>query len=234
MNAQERAAMQQALNAVCGAKLCEFNSMSSRREQLRLMDEATAILRAALAQGQAEPTGKDSLPVESVVAENATTQQQIEQTPPSEYRRGYWAGFAIGKREGRIEAEDALAQQAEPQDDELSAALGWPGGISDPVLDRKVLLQKVAALAQQPEPAQEPVAWSFEARHIDSAWGAAVSLKHPGPEGVYMRNVKPLYTDPPQRPPLTDAEMLDIIDDAMEGGSLLDLVRAVEKKVRGE
>lgn len=34
------------------------------------------------------------------------------------------------------------------QDPELSAALGWPGGISDPVLDRKVLLQKVAALMQ--------------------------------------------------------------------------------------
>lgn len=32
------------------------------------------------------------------------------------------------------------------QDPELSAALGWPGGISDPVLDRKVLLQMAAAL----------------------------------------------------------------------------------------
>ena len=32
------------------------------------------------------------------------------------------------------------------QDPELSAALGWPGGISDPVLDRKTLLQMVAAL----------------------------------------------------------------------------------------
>ena len=68
---------------------------------------------AALAQ-QAEPTGKKSLQVESVVAENATTQQQIEDTPPSDYRRGYWDGFRIGKREGRIEAEDKLAQQAEP------------------------------------------------------------------------------------------------------------------------
>lgn len=45
---------------------------------------------------------------------------------------------------------------------------------------------------------------------------------------------EPLYTAPPQRPRLTDAEMLDIIDNAMEGGSLLDLVRAIERKVRGE
>ena len=62
------------------------------------------------------------------------------------------------------------------QDPELSAALGWPGGISDPVLDRKTLLQMVAALMQdklwkdhrvrhlwdhaqeQAEPV-EPVAW---------------------------------------------------------------------------
>jgi len=34
------------------------------------------------------------------------------------------------------------------QDPELSAALGWPGGISDPVLDRTRLLQMVAALMQ--------------------------------------------------------------------------------------
>ncbi len=49
----------------------------------------------------------------STVAETATTQQPVEQTPPSEYRRGYWDGFAIGKREGRIEAEDALRADAE-------------------------------------------------------------------------------------------------------------------------
>jgi hypothetical protein len=66
-----------------------------------------AALRAALAQ-QAEPVE----PV-ATVAENATTQQRVVKTPPSDYRRGYWDGFNIGKREGRIEAEDALAQQAE-------------------------------------------------------------------------------------------------------------------------
>lgn len=49
----------------------------------------------------------------STVAETATTQQPVEQTPSSEYRRGYWDGFAIGKREGRIEAEDALRADAE-------------------------------------------------------------------------------------------------------------------------
>ena len=57
------------------------------------------------------------------------------------------------------------------------------------------------------EPVQEPVAWSFEARHIDTAFGPAVSIRHPGREHKYMRNVKPLYTAPPQRQPLTEEEI---------------------------
>lgn len=43
----------------------------------------------------------------------------------------------------------------------------------------------------------KPVAWLYEARHIDSAWKSIVTLEHPGPEGVYMRRVRPLYTAPP-------------------------------------
>ena len=67
---------------------------------------------------RAEPKGGGNLPPPlqaepvAAVAENATTQQFVGETPPSDYRRGYWDGFNIGKREGRIEAEDALAQQA--------------------------------------------------------------------------------------------------------------------------
>lgn len=45
-----RQAAQQALEDICGAKLCEFNSMSSRAEMLRLMDSAIIALRAALAE----------------------------------------------------------------------------------------------------------------------------------------------------------------------------------------
>ena len=62
------------------------------------------------------------------------------------------------------------------------------------------------------EPVQEPVAWRFEARHIDSAWAAAVTMKHPGPEGKYMRKVTPLYAAPPQRKPLTEGEISNIWD----------------------
>jgi hypothetical protein len=40
----------------------------------------------------------------------------------------------------------ALAEREE--DHELAAALGWVGGISEPVLDRKVLLRRVAEIAR--------------------------------------------------------------------------------------
>jgi hypothetical protein len=41
-------AMKLALDNICGAKLCEINSMSSRHEMLRLMDEAIIALRQVL------------------------------------------------------------------------------------------------------------------------------------------------------------------------------------------
>ena len=50
MNDKTRAAMKQALEDICGAKLCEINSMSSRHEMLRLMDKAITALREALAE----------------------------------------------------------------------------------------------------------------------------------------------------------------------------------------
>jgi len=46
----DREAMKLALENICGAKLCEINSMSSRAEMLRLMDKAAEALRQALAQ----------------------------------------------------------------------------------------------------------------------------------------------------------------------------------------
>jgi len=52
----------------------------------------------------------------------------------------------LAERKEHWRKEREKAQATKDQDPELSAALGWPGGISDPVLDRKVLLQMVAAL----------------------------------------------------------------------------------------
>jgi hypothetical protein len=46
---------QQVLNDLCGAKLCEINSMSSRAEMLRLIDKTIETLRARLSAPEPEP-----------------------------------------------------------------------------------------------------------------------------------------------------------------------------------
>ena len=51
----DRELMQQALEDICGARLCEVNSMSSRREALRLLGKAADALRERLAQPVQEP-----------------------------------------------------------------------------------------------------------------------------------------------------------------------------------
>lgn len=44
-----------ALGNICSAKLCEINSMSSRQEMIRLMDEAITALRQALSNSVEQP-----------------------------------------------------------------------------------------------------------------------------------------------------------------------------------
>lgn len=62
------------------------------------------------------------------------------------------------------------------QDPELSAALGWPGGISDPVLDRKMLLQMVAALRLTSKQALEALDEAREFTELyDTEHAAAVN-----------------------------------------------------------
>jgi hypothetical protein len=52
----------------------------------------------------------------------------------------------LSERKEHWRKEREKMQATKDQDPELSAALGWPGGTSDPVLDRTRLLQMVAAL----------------------------------------------------------------------------------------
>ena len=60
--------------------------------------------------------------------------------------RSPWQQSAAWDLEMRV--LHSRGEEVNTQDPELSAALGWPGGISNPVLDRKTLLQMVAALMQ--------------------------------------------------------------------------------------
>ena len=61
-----RAAAQQAIALICSARLCEVNSMSSRQEMLRLLIEATDILRVAMAQPEQEPVAWAGLDLDSM------------------------------------------------------------------------------------------------------------------------------------------------------------------------
>jgi len=51
----DRKLMKQVMENICGAKLCEINSMSSRQEMLRLLDKAIDDLGDRLAQPEQEP-----------------------------------------------------------------------------------------------------------------------------------------------------------------------------------
>ena len=169
---------------------------------LRDFEAAKAVLhdnlRAALAQEQ-EPV--------AAVAENATAQQRVVETPPSDYRRGYWDGFNIGKREGRIEAEDALAQQ--------------------------------------PKPVQEPVAWATEIIDALQAQYNTEMIKENDSGDALIRlddaiaaveDAEKHYTTPPQRPPLPDEEIAEATAGVLglPHEIKVELARDVERKLRGE
>ena len=87
-----------------------------------------------------------------------------------------------------------------------------------------------AALAQQPEPVQEPVAWECKAGGLKALTQRQYDAQ---PD-----NIKRHYTRiaPPQRPRLTDEEIdsIHIHLSNTVGSSYKTLARAVERKVRGE
>ena len=156
-----------------------------------------------------------------------------------------------GVLEGQLrERERWLAQQPEPAqeiltqkeindltDVHLTADIDTPVGEDEPVawvegaeeFARAVESAVLRKLRRQPE----PVACSVNRLHIE-AHRLIVDRLIAGEDYDTVLTDMGLSDTPPQRPPLTDAEMLDIIDDAFEGSSLLDVARAIERKVRGE
>ena len=90
-----------------------------------------------------------------------------------------------------------------------------------------------AALAQPPEPVQEPVAF-VNADHLQ---GLTLGLY--GYAEIYTDESAgrvPLYTAPPQRPPLTDEEIAEATAGVLglPHEIKVELARDVERKVRGE
>lgn len=128
------------------------------------MFAAIAALKSALAQ-QAEPTGKQSLQVDHGLNMNTpqAAQRLLDALAAALPHAPLCAEFdrvadaADDLRAALKREEEALAwleerkrhwrrERERMQDPELSAALGHPGGISDPVLDRAELLRMVAEM----------------------------------------------------------------------------------------
>jgi hypothetical protein len=150
----------------------------------------------ALAQ-QAEGGGNLPPPLQAepvaAVAENATTQQRVVETPPSDYRRGYWDGFNIGKREGRIEAEDALPQQAEPVE-----PVAWAG------YDLEGMVEAFSRVIEAHHSSKHPF-------HNPIDMDAKMALR-------ILRGFIPAmkaYAAPPQRKPLTEEEIDECFESVM-------------------
>ena len=72
--------------------------------------------------------------------------------------------------------------------------------------EQKAKTQELRSMLAQPE--QEPVAWMYE-----SVCGNDFATRHKPPD--YGKNIRPLYTTPPQRKPLTDEQLKPLIQKAM-------------------
>ena len=88
-----------------------------------------------------------------------------------------------------------------------------------------------AALAQQAEPAQEPVAWRIRCTDPLRDW--VLMYRYPKVEEKFSNmEIQPLYTAPPQRLPLTREEAISLWagrSDGPSNGEILSFARAVER-----
>lgn len=121
------------------------------------------------------------------------------------------------------EQERAAMQQA------LEALEAGPD--VDPIFAGETEAALRAALAQQPEPAQEPDFHGFmsaDGTQVDLCFTPSV----PRSDGTYATAY---YTAPPQRPPLTDAEMRKLWSQyGYKSALCMRFARAIKRKVRGE
>ena len=127
--------------------------------------------------------------------------------------RGVWGSDTEGVASA---LRDALAQQPEPV---------WVKGELPP--------RYIARSPIQPEPVQEPVAW-IQPDHLQKARVAPFFCRvEPTPR---CADFVPLYTAPPQRPPLTDEEIAEVYREWDVGpwANIAEFARAIERKVRGE
>ena len=139
---------------------------------------------------------------------------------------------------GKALATEMRASLSNPQEqtitvDELAAALGWPGGISTPVLDKTELLKMVAStrVARQE---QEPVAW--RSQNATPPGGFVIFQQYPQALADLGKKIEPLYTHPPRREwqGLRNKEIVQIVTDNLTGGDWVDVARAIEQALRSK
>jgi hypothetical protein len=105
---------------------------------------------------------------------------------------------------------EAVAQALDALTKIHPANMSWETG--DAWMNAVQILRETLA---QPEP--EPVAWSYELattmlEHGYDGWTRCITQHKPTvPEGA-IRSLTPLYTTPPQRKPLTDAEIFGLYE----------------------
>ena len=95
-------------------------------------------------------------------------------------------------------------------------------------------------LNTQPEQEQEPVAWIYERARFGPTdlrgqqWRLELYRLKPWNGNGLVRNVQALYTTPPQRKPLTDAEIWQMVNDCSFNGDLHadKFARAIEAKLK--
>ena len=163
------------------------------------IEKASAALKAALAQEQAEPATNEALRLAGLALIGLAEHDQ------------HCEVFDVDD-EGRHKACTCGLSNA-------IAVITQAGKIAPPK----------AELAQQPEPAQEPVGEMRLSEIID---GMVV----PAVPAVLPVGTK-LYAAPPQCPPLTDEEIDEIFRDLCStpvGASYRTMARAIERAVRGE
>lgn len=203
----DRAVLEQALKDICGAKLCEINSMSSRHEMLRLMEKSASALRAALVQHQRNHSCDNELQRET--RHLSTTSSSVP----------------TGWKLVPVELTQSMIDQLR---------FGWSDISTAHVIDR--WKRTISAAPQPTVVEQEPVAWAIFVDSGNARMWTTFQphiQKLADAEGLA---VTPLYTHPQPRHPLTDEQIAEVLIDATNGRStgigfktLRALARAIER-----
>ena len=120
-------------------------------------------------------------------------------------------------------------EKIQATDPELSAALGWPGGISDPALDRTRLLQMVAALrlaSQQALEALEHATPTTDWSYMITALRAALAQKEEPVEPLTIERLRDALVASRIIPPAA-VEDPDEYDD----GATLHRIEALHRRI---